>query len=499
MSSPKPPKSPDVLGAAREQGQQNIEAARVTAALNRVNQQGPGGGVTFTQDPNNKDVFTQTTTLSPEQQRIYNAQTGAAGDRFEAAQRNFGMYGQNLGQGIDTSGLPQRQTNASPTDQASNVNARSVATGRINTSGLPRFEQQAGQQYQKSVDFGGATQLPGNEDFGAERQRVEEALYGRGARRLDDQFARRDEDQRSQLLNRGLREGTAAYEQASRDLNESRTDAYGDLRDRAISAGGAEQARLFQQALAARQQGVGEELQQGQFANQSADASNAYGLNRRQQAASERGQTFGENTAQAQFQNQSAQQNFSNELQRGQFQNDAQQQEFMQRLANAQLGNQQRDAGINEQVTNQQQRLQGLNFLYGGTGAQAPQALTPGSSGQVQAPDIYGATQDAYNNQYGVYSQKAQTAQQQQSAAATAALTAALFFSDRRLKTNIRKEGELPSGLNIYSYRYKGDPKLSVGVMADEAKTLYPDAVVTHGSGYDMVDYGKVVAHEETV
>lgn len=438
MSSPKAPRQPDVIGAAREQGQQNIEAARVTAALNRVNQSGPAGTVSFSQDPNNPDSYTQTTTLDAGQQRLYDAQTGGAGDRAQAAQRNFGMYGMNLGQGIDASGLPARQTSANPTDQTSGINARSVATNRINTTGL--------------------NGLPGQNDFSGERQRVEDALYGRNATRLDDQFARREEDQRSQLLNRGLREGTEAYANAERDLNQSRTDAYGDLRDRAVVAGGQEQSRLFADALQARQQG------------------------------------FGERTTQGNFQNQAAQQNFSNELSRGAFQNDAQQQEFMQRLANAQLGNQQRDAGINEQVTNQQQTLQGLDFLYGGSGAQVPQALTPGSSGQVAPADIQGAIQADYGNRYGVYQQQAQAAQQQQQALATAAL---LAFSDRRLKTEVQKEGELPSGLNIYSYRYKGDPKLSVGVMADEAKSLYPDAVVKHGSGYDMVDYGKVISREE--
>ena len=441
MSSPKPPRSPDVLGAAREQGQQNIEAARVTAALNRVNQAGPGGTVNFSQDPNNPDSFTQTTKLDPGQQRIYDAQTGASGDRAQASQQNFNLYGQNLGAGIDSSGLPQRQTTANPTDQTSGINARSVATNRINTMGL--------------------NGLPGQNDFSGERQRVEDALYGRNATRLDDQFARREEDQRSQLLNRGLREGTEAYANAERDLAQSRTDAYGDLRDRAVAAGGQEQSRLFADALQARQQG------------------------------------FGERTTQGNFQNQAAQQNFSNELSRGAFQNDAQQQEFMQRLANAQLGNQQRDAGINEQVTNQQQTLQGLDFLYGGSGLQAPNAMAPGSSGQVMPADFQGAVNQDYANRFGIYGQRAANAQQQQQTLASLAGAAALAFSDRKLKTEVQKEGELPSGLSIYTYRYKGDPKLSVGVMADEAKALYPDAVARHQSGYDMVDYGKVVAHEE--
>ncbi len=487
MNSPKPPKQPDVVNAAREQGQQNIEAARVQAQLNRVNQVGPGGTVSYSQDPNDPDIFTQTTTLDPDQQRLYDANVQGQQQRLNQGNQQFQTYGGRIGQGIETGGLPGRMYTASPTDQTTGVNSRSVAANRIQTRNLPQL---ANQQYQQGVDFSGATALPGNEDFGGERQRVEDAMYGRGARRLDDQFARREEDMRSQLLNRGLREGTQAYEQGMRDLNESRTDAYGDLRDRAIASGGQEQARLFAQALQARQQGVGEELQQGQFTNDAAQMANMYGLNRR-------GQAFGENTTQAQFQNQAANQNFQNELARSGFFNDAQQQEFMQRLANAQLSNQQRDAGINEQVTNQQQMLQGLQYLYGNAGAQIPQGFDPGGVGSIAPVDIAGAQQQQYQNAYGSYATRAQQAQQQQQTAAQLGLAAALAFSDRRLKTDIKREGTTPTGdLGIYSYRYKGEPSRQFGVMADEVRKVQPGAVVRHASGYDMVDYGQVLERE---
>lgn len=496
MSSPKPPKQPDVVNAAREQGQQNILAAQTQAQLNRVNQAGPGGTVSYSQDPNNPNIYTQTTTLSPEQQRLYDATTRGATDRANAAQTNFDLYGRNLGQGVDFSGLAQRMTSAGPTQQQTGVMAPSVARGRINTMGLQQFERQPGQQYQQSVDFSGATQLPGNNDFSAERQRVEDALYNRSASRLDDQFGRQQEDMRSQLLARGLVEGTKAYEDQMRDFNQARTDAYGDLRDRAVLAGGQEQGRLFGQALQARQQGVGEELQQGQFANDAAQLGNLYGLQRRQQAASERGQQFGENTTQAQFQNQAVNQQFQNELARAGFFNNANQQSYQQRLQDAMLNNQARDSGISEQGIDQAQRLQGLEFLYGGDRAQGPQAFAPGGSGNVAPVDYAGAVQQDYANQYQTYAQRAQQAQQQQQLLASLALGAAAF-SDRRLKTDITKVGEMPSGdLSIYTYRYKGDPKPQIGVMADEVRRAYPEAVMRDTSGYDKVDYGRVLARE---
>lgn len=430
MGGGKAPKAPDYVGAATAQGQANIEAARVTAALNRVNQSGPQGTVSYQQDPNNPDSFTQTTTLSPEQQALYNSTTQGQQSRTDLGNTNLGMYGSRIGSGIDTGGLPQLQSSARPTDQVSGVNARSIATGRIPTGNLPGFERQPGQQYQGGVDFSGATQLPGNQDFSAERQRVEDALYGRSAARLDDQFGRQQEDMRSQLLNSGLREGTAAYEDRMRDFDKSRTDAYGDLRDRAVAAGGQEQARLFSQALAGRQEGVGEELQQGQFANDAAQLENMYGLNRRQQAAGERGQVFGENTAQAQFGNEATQQNFTNELSRGEFQNDAQSQEFMQRLAEAQLANETRQQGVGEQQISQDQLLQGLNFLYGG-GYQPPQFANgnDGAAGGVQAPDILGALNSQYGANADAYNANQQRAagNKQAGIGATATIAAAFF------------------------------------------------------------------------
>lgn len=62
------------------------------------------------------------------------------------------------------------------------------------------------------------------------------------------------------------------------------------------------------------------------------------------------------------------------------------------------------------------------------------------------------------------------------------------LFSDERLKTDIKKVGELPSGLGVYDYKKFGKPER--GVLAQEVEKVIPEAVTEHPSGYKMVKYG---------
>ena len=64
-------------------------------------------------------------------------------------------------------------------------------------------------------------------------------------------------------------------------------------------------------------------------------------------------------------------------------------------------------------------------------------------------------------------------------------------FSDRRLKANIKRIGTHRLGIGIYEFDYVWGEH-ATGVMADEVKTIMPEAVTRHPSGYDMVDYSKL-------
>jgi hypothetical protein len=64
------------------------------------------------------------------------------------------------------------------------------------------------------------------------------------------------------------------------------------------------------------------------------------------------------------------------------------------------------------------------------------------------------------------------------------------FFSDRRLKENVKKVGETNDGQPIYRYNYKGDPRTQIGLMAQDVEKHHPEAVGLAG-GYKTVDYKK--------
>jgi hypothetical protein len=69
--------------------------------------------------------------------------------------------------------------------------------------------------------------------------------------------------------------------------------------------------------------------------------------------------------------------------------------------------------------------------------------------------------------------------------------------SDRRLKQDIVPLGAKLAGVPLYEFRYRADPEtIHIGVMADEARPLHPDVVMTIG-GYDHVDYAKLQSRHD--
>jgi lysozyme family protein len=67
------------------------------------------------------------------------------------------------------------------------------------------------------------------------------------------------------------------------------------------------------------------------------------------------------------------------------------------------------------------------------------------------------------------------------------------FFSDERLKHDIKKIGKTNDGQPIYSFKYNGDDRTQIGLLAQEVEKKHPEAVGLSG-GYKTVDYAKATA-----
>lgn len=153
-----------------------------------------------------------------------------------------------------------------------------------------------------------------------------------------------------------------------------------------------------------------------------------------------------------------------------------------------------RNQAVNEMLTQRSQPINEIASLLSGTQIGQPQFnSTPAYN--VNPTDIMGATYGSYN----ANAQNAAMRQQQNNAMmgglfglGGAAISAApFFFSDRRLKENIRRIGKTQKGFNWYSFDYVWGEH-GEGVMADEIEQVMPWAVAEM-LGYKRVNYAEVV------
>lgn len=149
-----------------------------------------------------------------------------------------------------------------------------------------------------------------------------------------------------------------------------------------------------------------------------------------------------------------------------------------------------RSQAFNEAIQTRNQPLNELNALMSGSQLQNPgtaSSATPQT--QVGGVDYSGLVQSNYA---------------QQAASSNALLgglfglagtgaTAAIKYSDARLKDNIKRVGMLDNGTPVYAYSYKSGGPRELGVMAQDVALTNPSAVSYDADGYMMVDYSKAV------
>lgn len=137
-------------------------------------------------------------------------------------------------------------------------------------------------------------------------------------------------------------------------------------------------------------------------------------------------------------------------------------------------------------------------------GAGAQDAALSGAAAQLTAGQVEQATKQAENTaKYNEFLQEQSLPYQQLNLASNIATgTGSVsgstttttqpggFFSDERLKENIKAVGKTFDGQTIHSFNYKGDPRTQIGLIAQEVQKHHPDAVGLAG-GYKTVNYDK--------
>jgi hypothetical protein len=224
--APAPPPAPDYVALAKQQAGLDRETARVNAQLNRVNQTDQyGNQTTYSQDANNPDQWTQTTTMSPEQQKLYEADTQA-----------------KLGLASAGQGLLGRATDAvsDPFSYNGMTDVKALDLGTRPT------EDQFG-DYQ-NYDYSKLGAMP-DAGFGAVQQ-VQDAMMSR----LDPALQKRRSDEQARLAAQGITQGGLAYQGSQDTLNRGENDANQQALLGAMGASG----DLFNRAMAVRQQGGSE-------------------------------------------------------------------------------------------------------------------------------------------------------------------------------------------------------------------------------------------------
>ena len=282
----------------------------------------------------------------------------------------------------------------------------------------------------------------------------------------------------------------------------------------AQQANRAAQQQAAQQALAIGQQGFGQGLSAAQ--QQAALGQQLFGMGSTtgQNAAALGQQIYGQGTGTAAQQAAMGQQIFGQGATAAAQQAALGQQQFGQGATTAAqqaaLGQQQFGQGTaaSQQAAALGQGLYGMGAntssqLAGlGTGAQG--AALSGAGAQLAAGQAEQATQQAENTaKYNEFLQAQSLPYQQLKLASDIALGTGTasgsttttaqpggFFSDERLKENIKAVGKTFDGQTIHSYNYKGDPRTQIGLIAQEVQKHHPEAVGLAG-GYKTVDYDK--------
>jgi hypothetical protein len=302
------------------------------------------------------------------------------------------------------------------------------------------------------------SQLAGFENFA-------NAAYGQATRRLDPQFEQADSRFQQQMVNKGLSEGTEAYDKARANFSMDKNDAYGQARSQALA-----------QALAAQGQAFGQQFQDRSLSQQNSQFGQNLGYqyaglneNNRQfnNSLAEQGRQFNGNLGQRESE---FGRNFGFQGER------ADMSDLMALLGYGQNTN----ANNNQSINSDFNRAGGLFGLVPGMSPVSVDVMSPYQMQQQQNQFNASQAQSGANGLFGAIGQIG------------AAALPLMMPSDRRIKTDISRVGTLDNGLPVYLFRYRDGGPMQIGLMAQDVQEVKPEAVGDF-DGILAVDYAKAV------
>lgn len=473
-----PPPPPDPYAVADAQGTANLEAARLGATLSRYDQKTPWGSLNWEQAADSAglptDKWTSTTTLDPRAQALVDAGLDTSLGLSGATQSALSRVDSTYESGLNTENLPDPGAwDLGPKQPTGLYDPSALVQPRVETATtannalrdqLGRTAATAGQ----SFNYNALGAMPTADN--AARQSVEDALYSRMTSRLDPQYAQTQAKLESQLTNQGITQGSEAWNTEMQNLGRNKNDAYQTAMETAIMNGGTEMQRQFDMNMTGRQQGVTEAntLRDRPFV----EAGYLSGLNTA--ADSSLGNALTADTAYS--------------INSQAIENAARDQAMQERAAMMA----ERSQGLTEQYTARNQVMNELNALRTGAQVTPPQFAAQQTGAQVGAAPVAQSVYNSYagdqaNYSAGVNSQNSMFGDL--ASLGGAAMMAPIgTFSDRRLKTAIKKLFNHPAGFGIYEFEYHWSPVKHIGIMAQEVKKLFP-ATVGHIGRYLAVDY----------
>jgi len=427
------PTPPNPAAVAAAQTGTNVSTGVANSFLNNVNQITPTGEQRYDTtgsynwtDPSTGTSYslprwTQTQILSPDQQNIFELGEQSQSNLANLAVSQSGKLNTLLGSPIDTSGAPQ-------SGDPNSLQGFNPQTGYANV---------------------GPQQRNLNQDFSADRKRVEDAMFAR----MDPQLQRDRAQMEARLADQGIKIGSPAYQAAMDQFGRQLTDTRLGITEKGLE----EQKAGFNQAL-----------QSGQFYNSA------------------------------------QQQDYQQEALRGQFFNQAQQQGLG--YAQTRMGAQDaaRSQWLAEQYALRNQPLNEIASLMSGSQVSQPNFPKTNTS-QIANTDYAGISNSAFNQNFANYQQSSQNFNQLMGGIFGA--MSGLVASDERVKNVGDKLGTVfaagPGGekpLPVYEYTYKDDPTDTrrVGPMAQDVEKIDPKAVKTRkGTKYiDMTRMGSILRNK---